>query len=564
MGFEIRRYGFFCMGLILFAPAIASADPTWGISQSTPIDGLHNPYGLSATELDASIARGRRWILAYPVETTSSLIPIQPIKNFFDLPDSNPIRDLVRQVLQFSSGFKSFDDILAWVGMNPYPSSDDPLAALLPEVYPGAKASRMGLSVHERNGAQGFTIACAACHTSSLFGRTIVGLQNRFPRVNELFLRGRPLVEKASPWVYSLATRATAEETDLYREQRDNLPWMNTRKPVALGLDTSLPQIALSLDRRGTDDYASKTPEAAGHPRADALDQNPADSKPGTWWNVRYKNRWLLDGSVVSGNPIFTNLLWNEIGHGSDLHQVETWLSQNASIVEDLANLVFETEAPRYTDFFPADSISIVSAKRGEILFNQNCTACHGRYEKAWSQAGADALPLAEQLKTAHVLYPEQTPVVDVGTDSYRWKGMTSLSSQLNHLTLSKRYEIVVEPQKGYVPPPLVGVWARWPYFHNNSAPTLCAVLTAGSKRPPSYWSGEALDRARDFDADCNGYPLGSQTPDEWKKDPDHFYDTSLRGMSNSGHDEGVFLRDGNEIFTAADKRDLIQFLKTL
>ena len=46
----------------------------------------------------------------------------------------------------------------------------------------------------------------------------------------------------------------------------------------------------------------------------------------------------------------------------------------------------------------------------------------------------------------------------------------------------------VVEPQEGYVPPPLVGIWMRYPYFHNGSAPTLCDVVTRPSQREKVFY----------------------------------------------------------------------------
>ena len=43
-----------------------------------------------------------------------------------------------------------------------------------------------------------------------------------------------------------------------------------------------------------------------------------------------------------------------------------------------------------------------------------------------------------------------------------------------------------LEPQDGYVPPPLDGIWATPPFLHNGSVPTLEALLDS-SKRP-TYW----------------------------------------------------------------------------
>ena len=166
-------------------------------------------------------------------------------------------------------------------------------------------------------------------------------------------------------------------------------------------------------------------------------------------------------------------------------------------------------------------------------------------------------------MKTRRVVYPQPTRVYDVGTDAYRRKAMKRLE-RLNELQISKNQGILVKAQEGYVPPPLVGIWARWPYFHNNSVPNLCALLTRSDQRPKSYVAGPPKDKDRDFDDQCNGYPLGTKAPSHWFAEPDYFFDTQIKGLSNSGHDEGIFLREGQELLSAEDKSDLIQFLQTL
>jgi hypothetical protein len=82
--------------------------------------------------------------------------------------------------------------------------------------------------------------------------------------------------------------------------------------------------------------------------------------------------------------------------------------------------------------------------------------------------------------------------------------------------------------------------------------------------RPKTYYSGKAIDKSRDFDQECVGYPLGDKTPEAWKKTDDYFYDTQKEGLSNSGHDEKIFIKDGKEIYTQIEKSELIEFLKTL
>jgi hypothetical protein len=340
-----------------------------------------------------------------------------------------------------------------------------------------------------------------------------------------------------------------------------NLKSVGHKMPLALGLDTSLAQVALSLKRREPNPWADKSPHYERRPRADAiLDHDPGDSKPAVWWNVKYKNRWLSDGSVVSGNPIYTNLLWNEIGRGTDLRELATWLNDNDQTIKELTTAVFSVEAPRIEKFFDANQIIKERALRGEVLFNQTCSKCHGVYLKNWSQPEFKDQAWREQIKTYQVIYPQPTPVVDVGTDPYRYLSMKSLET-LNDLQISKDNNILIQAQKGYVPPPLVGIWARWPYMHNNSVPSLCALLIPSSERPKAYYAVTPNDPSRDFDFDCNGYPEVDQR--QWR-DPDKIYRANQKGLLNTGHDEDIFVINGRNILSAQDRRDLIQFLQTL
>ena len=44
----------------------------------------------------------------------------------------------------------------------------------------------------------------------------------------------------------------------------------------------------------------------------------------------------------------------------------------------------------------------------------------------------------------------------------------------------------------GYVAPPLDGIWASAPYFHNGSVPTLWHVLHPGKR--PNVWKRKSAD----------------------------------------------------------------------
>lgn len=541
---------------------MAFEEPDW--SAGAPVAGpRENIYNWDEEQFSIHRNKGLVHAQIYPVTVTGILPPYAPIKRLIEEKSGNPFKNWVRQIIKGFSGYESFDDVLKHLGLHPYPLETDRGIYSVP--YPNGRRPEtpMGFGLIERNGAQGFTFSCAACHSSNLFGKTVLGLSNRFPRANEFFFDAKRVIGVTTPGAFKYFSNATDKETNLIAQAKDRLRSVGIKEPLALGLDTSLAQVALSLNRRSLDSYATFSAWYSRFPRPDAiLDQHPADSKPAVWWNLKYKNRWLSDGSVLSGNPIYTNILWNEIGRGADLHELEDWLNKNEGAIRELATAVFATEAPQITDFFPADKIDFNRARAGEIVFEKTCAKCHGHYDKAWNLPEANHLERRDLLKTVRVRYRTTTPVVDVGTDPARRRGMKSLE-QLNHLKISKNNNIVIQAQNGYVPPPLVGIWARWPYMHNNSIPNLCALLTPGKSRPKKYYSGEAISTETDFDFECNGYPLAEKTPTSWKR-AKHLYDTGKEGLGNYGHDEGIFLKNGVEILSAEDKKNLIVFLQTL
>ena len=75
---------------------------------------------------------------------------------------------------------------------------------------------------------------------------------------------------------------------------------------------------------------------------------------------------------------------------------------------------------------------------------------------------------------------------------------------------------------------------------------------------------GPAGDPSTDFDADCVGYPTGDAIPASWLDDEEAWFDTTVPGLSNQGHD--AMLRDagGAWVLSDADRAALVAFLKTL
>lgn len=559
MKYQALKYFLFTL---LILPSVVRAQ--W--SRETEVtSSRENIYGLSAGEFHDSVMAGRKHALIYPVTVTSLLIPYEPMKTFFNSAENDPVRRLLFTIAQTVTPFKSMNEVYRWLGLHNFPAQDDERN---PNPFPALsereKALPMGATLLDSHGRKGLTFSCATCHSADLFGVKVLGLTNRFPRANDFFHEGKRVAPYINSYIFRDLLKAPEEDRLMFNDSKDAIRYVGTKQPAVLGLDTSLAQVAMSLSRRAQDPYATKTPATAKNPRPNKLEKMIADSKPAVWWTLKYKNRWLSDGSIVSGNPVHTNFLWNEIGRGTDLKVLEKWLVDNDQKIRELTSAVFASQSPRYEKFFGTGSLDIDKARRGQKHYAMACARCHGTYTKGWDVPEAGTLSDEELLANVNLTYHKKTPVRDVGTDPGRYLGMREFADALNSLQISKSIGTVVEPQKGYVPPPLDGIWARWPYFHNNSVPNLCALLTKASARPSTYWAGPANDKDLDFDQDCVGYPLAEKTPAAWKRNKDFFYDTRKEGLRNTGHDEGIFLKEGAELFTQAEKMELIEFLKTL
>ncbi len=103
-------------------------------------------------------------------------------------------------------------------------------------------------------------------------------------------------------------------------------------------------------------------------------------------------------------------------------------------------------------------------------------------------------------------------------------------------------------PTRGYVAPPLDGVWATAPYLHNGSVPTLAALLD--SRRRPARWR-------RDFESDAYDLTAVGWPYTDGSAGDAATYDTAQRGYGNGGHAYADALDDGQ-------RRALLEYLKTL
>jgi hypothetical protein len=530
----------------------------WSEGHALPA-GTHRGdlYGYDDPALLAEVhAEGIGHAMIWPIEVTGLLIPMRPIDTFLGDADNAGLANLAELAL----GFGSMEAFYDWLGLARFPGDEAQGIYNIPRPPGMAPGDPLGAGSLQTPWGEGLSMSCATCHAGSLFGRTVMGLSNRRVRANALFVLASELASGFPPELFRSVFEATEAETAMYARNFEALSAIDAKAPEVLGLDTAVAQVGLALAHRQPD--PDGTPHEVPHldPALAHLTTLVADVKPAVWWNLRYKTRWSSDGNLAAGNPMIYSLLANELGRGTDLVALRRWLADNQRTIDVFTAAMFATEPPRWTDFFGTEGLDEEQARRGQALYEARCASCHGSYVKGWESDGGTAI---ERFASVSLDYPSPTPVIDVGTDPNRREAAIPLAERLNGLAIVQDAGSVFREVEGYVPPPLDGLWARYPYLHNNSVPTLCDLLSPPEERTGRFWQGPAEDPATDFDAVCVGYPTGEAVPEGWKEE-EALMDTTIPGLTNVGHDQMLRDAEGRWVLTDQDRDDLVMFLKTL
>jgi mono/diheme cytochrome c family protein len=184
---------------------------------------------------------------------------------------------------------------------------------------------------------------------------------------------------------------------------------------------------------------------------------------------------------------------------------------------------------PKYP--FPIDNDL---ASKGSKVFYDNCASCHGTY----GDGG---------------VYPnELVPLADVGTDPTLATGASQFADRFVQWFAASFWGQTsrLDPQAGYVAPPLDGIWATAPYLHNGSVPTIHALLDSSTR--PMFWK-RTFD-STDYDKANVGWNFTAGTA---PANDNRLYDTTKVGYGNGGHTFG-------DVLSADDRKAVIEYLKTL
>jgi hypothetical protein len=348
---------------------------------------------------------------------------------------------------------------------------------------------------------KGITGDCMLCHAGSIAGQTVIGLGNASLDMQSLFedLAAADGIKRLTPFPASRARGSIEAEAVVNYLMQYRDADLNIRLPVK---------------------YSYRTTIHADIP---------------AWWLLKRKKTMFHTGAIDS-RAVRVNMTFMLSPFNSG-----PYIKKHESIFRDIKAFLLSLEAPRYP--FPIDK---KKAARGEKIFVETCTRCHGTY-------GPNGK------------YPNKIVDIDiVDTDRTLFEGYSKSAAEHYKKSWFGREKgpdgkpYMIKENRGFQAPPLDGIWATAPYFHNGSVPTVYHVLN--SKSRPRIYTRSFRTGKEDYDPVKLGWKITilDKVPDrlpplELRK----IYDASQPGWGNGGHTFGDKL-------TQEERLAVIEYLKTL
>jgi hypothetical protein len=400
-------------------------------------------------------------------------------------------------------------------------------------------------------------LGCAACHAGVTYqangmpqnNHAVLGMPNTslnleaYTQAVFVAMRRHLESEKLLPAVEKLFP-------DMDARERHSLEWIVL--PIAkkrigdlAGMDRAMPfpnGVPGSTNGVAALKMALKSPLAGGGPKEAGFVSIP-DLSDRVW-----KTSLLVDGvyAVPHLPPRYASTAANlNDQHLRSLAEITTFFtvpsmgvspSNARSSIDDATNIMHFLNAYK-PQIFPGP-INRELASRGAQTYGAHCAACHGQYDTTHSQPTLTRFP---------------NWIGSVDTDMLRAQVFdVDLVNAINRTPY--RDWISVNRGRGYVAPPLTGIWASAPYLHNGSVTSLAALVSPETRSKKFQVGGHALD-----------FNIVGLLLDEKGQFPNGYVpysepvwvDTQQPGHRNTGHRFG-------ETLSIEEKHALIEFLKTL
>ena len=245
------------------------------------------------------------------------------------------------------------------------------------------------------------------------------------------------------------------------------------------------------------------------------------------WWHFAKKEQLYIDGFAQKGHRALMQFM---MVRSNGPEKFKEWENDFRDVFAYISSL----KPPQYPY-----TIDRKLAARGETAFRRVCADCHGTYGREASYP--ERLVRIDEVKTDRVRLDSLSPA---HRDSYGQSWFAEFGK--------KKY---LDDPGGYVAPPLGGIWASAPYFHNGSVPTLWHVLHPQER--PAVWqrTQDGYDQAK-AGLEAKVFPaIPKEITSDWEKRT--YFNTTLFGKSAAGHEFPDRLSE-------EEKQAVLEYLKTL
>jgi hypothetical protein len=443
-------------------------------------------------------------------------------------------------------------------------------------------------------------LTCAACHTSELRrnGKTIIidgGKSNTFDIV--LWMRGLSASldatlassEKFDALIKRMRARGSVDVADVKRRLKadaENVKRYNDQSFIVSHSPGPGRMDAIGVIQNF---FLGMAPQIPANQRVAA-----SAAKVPFLWNTG-QSSWV-EWSGVAPNPFarnfgeamttFTRLDTSKLKADKELY----YSTVDAQALIALEGLSVKLAPPKWPEKL-FGQLNPERIKRGEQLFEKNCSECHNRYPYRWTDPRQN-----NKRMLANALVPISVMGVDpehlnAGTFSAEeWVVTQHLAPLFNgkeKVSASEFFEVMQTrfvnqaldgaklspearlkatgylgddpeskksaPVMSFKAPPIEGVWAVAPYLHNGSVPNLYELLSPASERSRLFYVGSEFDPVK-VGFDTTGRSGG------------RLHDVRVKGDGNGGHsfENGTGRGIIGPYLTPEQRYDLIAFLKSL
>jgi len=370
-------------------------------------------------------------------------------------------------------------------------------------------------AVQAPNGEMVVAPNCLQCHAQVFDGKLIVGLGNSF-----------------SDFTMNRGGTAMLAENFLKNLKGDNVKKYDAAKNFLTAIKAISPKLITSTKGVNLADGLAALLVSHRDPQTLQWSDKNLLSLPDeiiptdvpAWWLLKKKHGMFYNGFGRGDFGRFlmaSNLL--TVSDTSEAKEVDSHFN-------DVLAFINSIQPPKYPN-----AIDESMASNGQEIFNATCSKCHGTY-------GADG-------EYPNLLIPESMIKTDSALYTSNYSNPQFVDWFNKSWFTSGDHPAQLVPYRGYIAPPLDGIWVTAPYLHNGSVPDLEAVLN--SKKRPTYWQRSFTKQDYNYDNPGWNYEVKDSTGSN------EVYNTTLKGYGNYGHYFGDKLSD-------KERRAVIEYLKTL